>query len=120
MPLVLVTTRSAHAINHQGSRKRHAVTIILKTAAPSGWKPANGLLERGQTMTCGICGAICDESATGDHEAWHAAIEDKTLPLLADYVTELAENHDDQPDEHIGSVKMHVQLPKFTAADSEG
>ena len=63
---------------------------------------------------CPRCGAICDEAAAANHDAWHADLEQRTLPIFADYVTLPPQTEDDRPREHTPSVKAHVQLPKLT------
>jgi hypothetical protein len=94
------------------------MTIILKDAPKTGWSPANGLLQRGDAMICATCGAVCDESATDDHDAWHAALDLKTLPEYTDYVTDIAEvvsvsDSDSEPVSYVRSAKDAVRLPKL-------
>jgi hypothetical protein len=96
-----------------------AVTIILKTQPKTGWRSANGLIRRSETLICATCGAICDEAVTADHDAWHATIALQTLPLLSDFVTDLPKTENDQPPDRLPSAKDHIRLPKLTAGDAE-
>jgi Zn-dependent oligopeptidase len=117
-----------------------AVTIILKTKSPTGWKSASAVLDDGHAVLCPACGAICHETAVDVHDAWHADLAHKTLPLLADFLTEIAEiaeiaetaeteetaeTAETAETEETArgpevSAKAHIQLPKLTAADVEG
>jgi hypothetical protein len=95
------------------------VTIILKSTSPSGWKSATGLLDRGHAVMCPACGAICDESGTREHDAWHQAMKHTMLPSITDFLTEMAGFDDELPAEPERSTKDYVDLPKLTAADVE-
>jgi hypothetical protein len=68
---------------------------------------------------CPTCSAICDEAGTGPHDAWHQSIDQKTLPLLSDFITDVLDTVDAQNHEHSVSPKDLIRLPSLTPADLE-
>jgi hypothetical protein len=67
---------------------------------------------------CPACGAICDEAGTGDHDAWHQAIQRKMLPSLVDFLTELDGIDEGLSAEPESSNKSYLELPKLIQADA--
>jgi hypothetical protein len=61
------------------------VGIIRKAAPKPGWRSTVEIPRR--VLTCETCGALCDEATTDDHDAWHYALDRRSLPELVDFLT---------------------------------
>jgi hypothetical protein len=98
------------------------VGIIRKAAPKPGWRSTVEIPRR--VLTCETCGALCDEATTNEHDAWHYAMDRRSLPVLADFLTApreddlQSETQDEQVEEgRSDSVKRHIYLPRLIAAD---
>ena len=95
--------------------------IIRKTAPKPGWRTTTQIPHR--VLTCARCGALCDETTTGDHDSWHEVLDSSTLPLLLDFITGPKSPTPDvaPPPEVIaaeaGTHKRPIALPRLMAAD---
>jgi hypothetical protein len=106
----------------RGSEKEIAVGIIRKAAPKPGWRSTVEIPRR--VLTCETCGALCDEATTNEHDAWHLAIDQRSLPALLDILLAppVVEPEPEVLDDEVeasepDAIKRHIYLPRLMAAD---